>query len=207
MAPTVSRHQNHHTWPGRLLHSGRQWSLASCNSNCRSISSDSELLRSCHKYCQEFISRLKTGIVAKNTDIPENDGIIIQKIIDLSAASTVQADTNKCTLIKRARDLDKRNYSMRSIARILNLDFRTVRKYIHMEKDQILTIRKTFVDYTVYLDDLIEGYRKGESLSLIFRRIKIKGFKGSLRGLTIRFGKLYKGRMERRGSCVSKKKP
>lgn len=94
---------------------------------------------------------------------------------------------------------------MRSIARILNLDFRTVRKYIHMEKDQILTIRKTFVDYTVYLDDLIEGYRKGESLSLIFRRIKIKGFKGSLRGLTIRFGKLYKGRMERRVSCVLKK--
>ncbi len=154
---------------------------------------------------KRLISRLKTGIVAKNTDIPENDGIIIQKIIDLSAASTVKADENKCALIKRARDLNKENYSMRSIARILHLDFRTVRKYIHMEKDQILTIRKTFVDYTVYLDDLIEGYRKGESLSLIFRRIKIKGFKGSLRGLTIRFGRLYKGRMERRGSCVSKK--
>ena len=94
---------------------------------------------------------------------------------------------------------------MRSIARILNLDFRTVRKYIHTEKGQILTIRKTFVDYTEFLDDLIEGYRKGESLGLIFRKIKIKGFKGSLRGLTIRFGKLYRGRMERKGSCVTKK--
>jgi transposase len=154
---------------------------------------------------KKLISRLKIGIALKKTGIQDNDDIIIQKIIDLSAASAVQPDENKSSLIRRVRDLYKENYSMRSIAQILQIDFRTVHKYIHMEKDQILTIRKTFVNYTMYLDDLIDGFRKGESISLIFRRIKEKGFKGSLRGLTIRFGKLYKGRMERRGSSVSKK--
>ena len=48
------------------------------------------------------------------------------------------------------------------------------------------------VDYSNYLDDLISGYSKGEKLSVTFRKIKRKGFRGTQRGLGVRFGTIYK---------------
>jgi len=50
----------------------------------------------------------------------------------------------------------------------------------------------TRVDYSNYLDDLISGYCKGEKLSVIFRKIKRQGFRGTQRGLGVRFGTIYK---------------
>lgn len=50
----------------------------------------------------------------------------------------------------------------------------------------------TRVDCSNYLDDLIFGYCKGEKLSVIFRKIKRKGFSGTQRGLGVRFGTIYK---------------
>ena len=63
-----------------------------------------------HTYGTIEVDR-ETGktVVVKNPDIPENEENIIQKIIDPTAGSTVQADENKCTLIKKARDLNKEN--------------------------------------------------------------------------------------------------
>lgn len=154
---------------------------------------------------KRLIPKLRTAVTVKTLNNPCREDSAIQKITGLVIGSIVQIDENKNTLIEKAKDLYRNNYSIRSISQILKLNFRTARKYVQVDNAQIFTVRRTFIDYTGYLDDLIEGYRKGESLPFIFRKIKMKGFQGSLRGLTMRFSKLYKGRMERRGLHVIEK--
>jgi Transposase and inactivated derivatives len=92
----------------------------------------------------------------------------IQQIIDLACGRHVSQD--KKGLIIKAKELYRKGYSMRRITRILQLNFRTVHKYIENDIGQIQTCRTLLIDYSSYIETLISGYRKGEKLSVVYRK-------------------------------------
>ena len=93
---------------------------------------------------------------------------------------------------RTTRKLYHEGHSKTRVAEILNLDFRTAQKYIDNDPEYALLKRVPRVDYASYLDDLIRGYGEGEKLSVVYRRIESKGFRGTQRGLGARFGALFK---------------
>lgn len=106
------------------------------------------------------------------------------------------------TLMLKAKELYHQGHSKCSVAEILNLNFRTASKYIDHALDQPTIGISPRVDYSNYLDDLISGYCTGEKLSVIFRKIKNKGFSGTQRGLSFRFGTLYKEGKQNNGKAT-----
>jgi hypothetical protein len=113
----------------------------------------------------------------------------IQQIIDLACGRHFSQD--KKGVILKAKELYRKGYSMRRITRILQLNFRTVHKYIENDIGQIQTCRTPLIDYSSHIETLISGYRKGEKLSVVYRKMKGNGFKGSQRSLSARFGEIY----------------
>lgn len=116
----------------------------------------------------------------------------IQRIIDLACGGQSSLAEHKKILILKAKKLYHQGYTKTRVAEILNLNFRTALKYIDHDMDKPGIASTPRVDYSNYLDDLISGYSKGEKLSVIFRKIKRKGFRGTQRGLGVRFGAIYK---------------
>jgi transposase len=142
------------------------------------------------KIAQKLLPDLKR-IKLKRT-VPAGNEKEIQRIIKLAQGGPDLLRAHKTELILKAKKLYQKGHSKNKIAEILNLNFRTAQKYIDHTLDQIGTGRRPRVDYSNYLEDLILGYCTGEKLSLVFRKIKKKGFKGTRRGLSARFGAIYK---------------
>jgi transposase len=126
----------------------------------------------------------------------------IQRIIDLACGGQNSLAERKKKLILKAKKLYQQGYSKNRVAEILNLNFRTARKYIDHDLDQPIIGNSPRVDYSNYMNDLISGYCTGEKLSVIFRKIKKKGFRGTQRGLGFRFGTIYKEGKQNNGEAT-----
>lgn len=86
----------------------------------------------------------------------------------------------KMELVNKARDLYNNQYSMRKIAEILDIDRRTVKKYIDSNFTPTYTrrvIKKSILD--PYKDDIHELYQKGNTSKTIYNIISKKGYSGS----------------------------
>jgi len=142
------------------------------------------------KIIQKLLPDLRK-IKLKRT-VPSGNDKEIQRLITLVQGGPNLLGAHKRELILKAKKLYQKGHSKNKVAEILNLNFRTVQKYIDHATDKICTGRNPRIDYSNYLDDLIWGYCTGEKLSLVFRKIKKKGFKGTRRGLSARFGVIYK---------------
>jgi predicted transcriptional regulator len=128
-----------------------------------------------------------TTVLKDNTLEKEIEGI---KKLAIHTEGVVSE--SKRQLIKEVKKLNNENLSGRKIAKLLGIHKKTVAKYIKNEECQIITGRSPRNNYSLYLDDIIEGYCKGKYLSEIYNTIKTKGFNGSQRGLTARFSRLFK---------------
>jgi len=126
----------------------------------------------------------------------------IQKIIDLACGGQSSLAEHKKILILKAKKLYHQGYPKTRVAEILHLNFRTAIKYIDHDLDKSGIGSTPRVDYSNYLDDLISGYSKGEKLSVTFRKIKRKGFRGTQRGLGVRFGTIYKEGKQNNGRAT-----
>lgn len=115
----------------------------------------------------------------------------IQRIVDLACGGKSVVKEQKKDLILKAKQLYEEGHSKCMVAKILNLNFRTVSKYIDNDPDHINTGSNPRIDYSSYLEDLTTGFCQGEKLSVIYRRMKKKGFQGTQRGLSARFGTIY----------------
>lgn len=109
----------------------------------------------------------------------------------MGCSGTCVLNEQRKNLILKAKELYEKGYSKCMVAKILNLNFRTVHKYIDNDLNQINTGANPRIDYSIYLEDLITGYSQGETLSVVYRKMKKKGFQGSQRGLNARFRRIY----------------
>lgn len=116
----------------------------------------------------------------------------IQEIINQAHGQTRFLNPKKRELILKSKELFNLGHSKIMIAKILNIDYRTATKYIDNDLEYFNSSRRPRVDYSSYLEELINGYCKGEKLSVVYRKIEKRGFQGTLRGLSTRFGKIYK---------------
>jgi len=116
----------------------------------------------------------------------------VEEIKKLAIHKEGVVSETKRQLIKEAKRLNNDNLSYRKIAQLLGLHRKTVAIYIKNEECQIITGRSTRRNYSLYLNDIIEGYYKRKYLSEIYNTIKSKGFNGSKRGLTARFSSVFK---------------
>ncbi len=116
----------------------------------------------------------------------------IQRIIDLTFGGTSVLKEQKKDLILKAKELYEEGHSKCMVAKILNLNFRTVSKYIDNNPNHINAGTNPRIDYISYIEDLTTGYCQGEKLSVVYRRMKKKGFRGTQRGLSARFGTIYR---------------
>lgn len=154
-------------------------------------------------YIIKTINRLLPEIRQSILKVNSNDNVVnnieLQMITNLCSATTLPVNEKSIIILETIKKMKKDGYSISKISRTLNIDRKTVSKYIGMNKINT-TYRKTKIDYTSYLNDIISGYSNGDSLSQIFRVIDKKGFKGSLRGLTVRFSAVFKKRGAQRVS-------
>ena len=148
----------------------------------------------------DYVIRITKKLVPQLKKIKQKDTTLqyktrdpgIQKIIDLGCSGTCVLNEQRKNLILKAKELYEKGYSKCMVAKILNLNFRTVHKYIDNDLNQINTGANPRIDYSSYLEDLITSYSQGEKLSVVYRKMKNKGFQGSQRGLNARFGTIYK---------------
>lgn len=147
-----------------------------------------------YKTVISLIPELKKINIQNYTPVLKNNTLEkeIEEIKKLAIHTEGVVSESKRLLIKEVKKLNNENLSGRKIAKLLGIYKRTVAKYIINEECQIITGRSPRKNYSLYLDDIIEGYCKGKYLSEIYNIIKIKGFNGSQRGLTARFSRLFK---------------
>lgn len=159
------------------------------------------------RIAQKLLATLKRAKTGKPVSSGHTDDKEIRQIIDLACGGTGSLGKDKKELVLEAKKLHRKGHSKNKVAEILQLNFRTVQKYIDRELDQIRTGRDPRVDYSVYLEDLISGYCSGEKLSAVFRKMEKKGFKGTRRGLSARFGPIYKqGKQKNSQATLAKMK-
>jgi len=135
----------------------------------------------------DYVIRITKKLVPQLKKIKQKDTTLqyktrdpgIQKIIDLGCSGTCVLNEQRKNLILKAKELYEKGYSKCMVAKILNLNFRTVHKYIDNDLNQINTGANPRIDYSIYLEDLITGYSQGEKLSVVYRKMKKKGFQGS----------------------------
>jgi transposase len=144
-----------------------------------------------NRVVQKLIPELKKVKYQNNRSQPTIRDPGIQQIVNLTYGGAGVLKETKKDLILKVKEFHKRGYPKNRIARMLGLNFRTVYKYIHNDLSQIDTLSNPRVNYSEYLEDLIAGYCQGEKLSVIYRSIKQKGFQGTQRGLTARFGAVF----------------
>ncbi len=153
------------------------------------------------KLLPEF-KRLDNRQVAFPLDEKLKNGI--QRITDL-AMHGCKIPNQKQNIVLKAKELYREGHSKNEVAKILNMNIRTAIKYIENATNQINTGRISQNNYSSFLNDIIAGYCNDEKLSVVYRKIKKKGFNGCQRALSVRFGEIFKAGKKRNGDFAIKK--
>lgn len=105
-------------------------------------------------------------------------------ILPITNEETKKANTynKKMNIVLRARALEKENYNFSQIGRVLNIDRRSVKKYLEPQF-KIVQTRARRNNFEKYADEIAQSLNKNIQISRIYNSIQSKGFYGTYSSL------------------------
>jgi transposase len=96
---------------------------------------------------------------------------------------------------EKVKELHKKGYKIKAIARHLNAGTKTIRKYIHLASlpgRQNPEISPTYTNFNHFESYLLEQYKPGVTYKALFQAIQNKGFNGKYTSFCERMNKIIK---------------
>ncbi len=129
---------------------------------------------------------------------PENSHTPTEKIIPVEKADGLfsgNVSSERQFKFEQVKELHKKGYTIKAIARHLNAGRKTIRKYIHLaslpgrENPAVSPAFTNFNDFEAYL---LEHYKPGVTYKTLFQAIQSQGFNGKYTSFCERMNKILK---------------
>lgn len=167
--------------------------ITSVHPQVMQVSDRFHLLKNLTDYCKEFIKRNFSSKIQVSECTVQEDTL---KNVKLSKKEKIQnqKEIQKNKLSKQAKNLYAEGNSMRAISKILNIDRRTVKKYIDATEPIIQASKGSLRNSNLdpYKDLIIKMVNKKVTWKNIYECIVKIGYKGSGSNLRIYISKVKK---------------